>query len=88
MMQTSLPTLAAQPAKTELFYYRNVTSQIQIVRVDQSTSERFEKVVFPGEQILFYSTLESSFDVYTPTSTGLTLAVRVPCAQLRVLVTA
>ncbi|GAB4367995.1 MAG: hypothetical protein Kow00121_06720 [Elainellaceae cyanobacterium] len=47
----------------------------------------FEKVVFPGEQVLFYSTLDASLDIYTSTIAGLTLIDRVPCSQLQVLET-
>jgi hypothetical protein len=88
---TSTPT-ANQPANQtvspvakNLFHYRNETGQIQIIWLDRSLPHRFEKVVFPGEQLLFYATSETVLNIHTQTATALTLIEQVSCSQLQVL---
>lgn len=85
MIEPIPPTLAVNQTATKLCYYRNVTSQIQIIRVDPSIPHRLERTVFPGERLLFYFPPEAALDIYTNTLAGLTLIERVPCAQLQVL---
>lgn len=82
-----IPTLNCVANRTtgNLFFYRNVTDRLQIIRVEQTLDQWLEKVVFPGEQLLFYSMPEAFFDIYHSTKTGLTLVHRVPCSQLQVL---
>lgn len=87
MIEISTPTLGLNQVTTNLFYYQNSTDRIQIIRVEQAIFQPFEKVIFPGEQTLFYSTSKASLDVYIGTSTGLTLVNRVPCSQLQVFET-
>lgn len=87
MIETVTPAIACKQEAVNLFYYRNTTSQIQVIRVDRVVSQWVEKVVFPGEQMLFYSIPEAWFDVYNSTRTGLTLVRRIPCSQLQVLET-
>lgn len=85
MIEISTPALAVNRVTTNLFYYRNTTGRIQIIRVDQAMPQQFEKVVFPGERMLFYASSKASLDIYTSTTAGLMLVGRVPCSQLQVL---
>ncbi len=87
MVEPSNASLAVKQAATHLFYYQNVTSQIQIVRVDRAIPRRVEKVVFPGERMLFYSISEASLNIHTNTTAGLTLVSHVLCSQLQVVET-
>ncbi len=81
MIGTSVATPALNSDSTQLFYYRNTTSQVQIVRLDQ-VLPRFEKVVFPGERLLFYATSMAFLDIYTSPTPDLMLTDRISCAQL------
>jgi len=85
MANNPISSLAVYQATAGLFYYWNTTSQIQVIKVEQKMPQRIEKVVFPGERILFYSTAEAFLDIHTPTSTHLSLLKRIPCSQLKVL---
>jgi len=68
-----------------LFCYQNTTSQIQVVRSDRSARQKLEKIVFPGERLLFRDATTSVVEVYSSTATGLTLIDRISCSQLQVL---
>lgn len=85
VIEISTPALAVNQATTRLFYYRNVTSQVQIIRLDRVTSEQLEKVVFPGEQLLFHSTAEAFLEVCTNKAPSFTLIEQIPCSQLQVI---
>lgn len=86
-MIDSTPPLVPTPAETNLFYYRNVSSRIQIIRIAQTTPPRFEKIVFPGEQLLFAAAPTALLEICTGMTAELTLVHQIPCSQLQVVET-
>ncbi|HEY9669236.1 MAG TPA: DUF1830 domain-containing protein [Coleofasciculaceae cyanobacterium] len=87
MIEMLAANLDVDKAANKLFYYQNTTNRIQIIRVAQAIPRPFEKAVFPGERVLFYSRLEAVLDVYHSTTAGLVVVDRVSCSQLQVLET-
>lgn len=62
--------------------YVNASSQIQVVRIDDSTMPYFERVTFPGQRLFFHAVPTAQLEVYTGTVASAVLADRVSCAQL------
>lgn len=60
--------------------YSNVTHHIQIIRLKSSCSLPWERVVFPGQRLMFEATPEAKLEIHTSE----TKSVIVPCHQLRV----
>lgn len=67
-------------------YYVNATSRIQKVRMtDSCKGIKFEKIVFPGQRILFETLLEFNLEVYADISGQEVLLETLPCYSLRIL---
>jgi Domain of unknown function (DUF1830) len=67
-----------------LCYYANLTNKIQITRIKNTPDLSFERVVFPGERILFESIPEADLEVYVSTMGKEMLSHKVMCDRLRV----
>lgn len=67
-----------------LCHYRNLTPQLQVVRVCSDRRVLLERVVFPGERWLFEATLEAELEIYTKTSIGITVLEKWLCSQQQV----
>lgn len=79
MIQIPMPFFITKRA-VDLCYYQNLTSQIQTIRIDQT----LEKVVFPGDRILFHAAPEAVLEIYSSTPTGFVQIDRLSCLQLQV----
>lgn len=64
--------------------YKNVTSKIQVVRIVNISDWYFEKIVFPGEQILFETLPEAELEIYSGTEWGAKLTEKIDCSRLKV----
>ncbi|MBD2088951.1 DUF1830 domain-containing protein [Microcoleus sp. FACHB-1515] len=80
-MEISVLPLVANHATTGLCYYQNATSQVQLLRIRQT----LEKVIFPGDRILFHAAPEDTLDIYSSTPTGFMQIDRIACSQLQVI---
>jgi hypothetical protein len=65
-----------------LCYYINASRSIQQIRY--VSDESLDRIVFPGEKIMFESLPESLLEIYTYTTTGLQLFQTIACSQLQV----
>jgi hypothetical protein len=81
-----------QSASPVLCCYHNTSGQLQILRLARSAPQPLEKIVFPGERLLFNASPDLQIEVYSrSTSTVVGRAVtqvvdRLSCAALRVTV--
>ncbi len=66
-----------------LCYYENVTNQIQLARIVNVPDWLYEKVVFPGQRLLFEALPDALLEVHICTP-KLTLHDRIPCLRLQV----
>ena len=64
--------------------YINATSELQIARIANIANWYFERVVFPGQRLLFTAVPEANLEIYTYVMPTTTLAARLPCDRLRV----
>lgn len=88
---SSLPRVQPNPAiafekndsEQILCYYKNNTSHIQIVRSANLGKSYLERVVFPGQRLLFESIPEAHIEIHTGTMATAILSDRIPCSHLR-----
>ncbi|NJP11188.1 MAG: DUF1830 domain-containing protein [Leptolyngbyaceae cyanobacterium RU_5_1] len=64
--------------------YVNRTSKMQIARISNISNWYFERVVFPGQKLLFESPLNAQLEIHTGTIASAILADRIPCDQLQI----
>ena len=64
--------------------YQNKTSTVQIVRITNIRNWYFERVVFPGELVLFKALTEAVFEVYSSDQITIFLSDRFLCDRLKV----
>lgn len=65
-----------------LCYYVNATSQIQIARITNIPNWYFERVVFPGQRLLFEAQLDAQLEIHTGMMVSAILSDKIPCARL------
>ncbi len=64
--------------------YRNVTSKIQVARITNIPNWYFERVIFPGQHLVFESTPEAQLEIHTGMMASAILSDTIPCYRLRV----
>lgn len=65
-------------------YYANTSDQLQVVRIADVSDWYFERIVFPGQRLLFDAPVDAHLEIYIDQMDRAVLANRVPCAQLQV----
>jgi hypothetical protein len=64
--------------------YVNATSKIQVVRVTNIANWYFERVVFPGQRLVFESLPQAYLEIHTGMMASAILSDRIPCDRLQV----
>jgi hypothetical protein len=77
-----LPSDSSAPA---VCCYVNATSRIQIVRITNIPNWYFERVVFPGQRLVFEAVTEALLEVHCGMMASAILSDTIPCDSLRVL---
>jgi hypothetical protein len=77
---TSLPT---DWSDRILCYYENATNQVQLARIANVPNWLYERMVFPGQRLLFEALPDAQLEVHVCTG-NMTLLERIPCPRLRV----
>lgn len=67
-----------------LCYYTNFTNQIQIIRIINMPDLFLERVIFPGQRLLFDASPAAQVEVYTAKAMGAVLSDQISCQSLRV----
>jgi hypothetical protein len=62
--------------------YVNVTTQVQIARIANIPEWYFERVVFPGQRLLFEAPPEAKLEIYTGTFASAILSDCISCSRL------
>ena len=75
---------ADDPSGTLLCCYVNATSKIQIARVSNVPNWYFERVVFPGQRLLFEAVPTALLEIHTGMMASAILSDTIPCQRLRV----
>lgn len=67
-----------------LCYYTNFTNQIQIICITNIPTQYFERVIFPGQRLLFDALPEAQLEVYTAEVVDTVLPDRISCQYIEV----
>ncbi|MEG4277911.1 DUF1830 domain-containing protein [Microcoleus sp. MON1_C1] len=68
-----------------LCYYANVTNLVQVVRIGNIPNWYFERVMFPGQRLMFEAAAEAVLEVHTGLVPSAILSDKIPCYVLRVI---
>ncbi|MGA9378577.1 MAG: DUF1830 domain-containing protein [Phormidium sp.] len=83
MIQTC-ESLLTDTSEEILCFYINNTTEIQIIRLENSPNSNLNRMAFPGEKILFVSEPKAKLAIYTGSNGKENLSNIMPCASLRV----
>jgi hypothetical protein len=64
--------------------YVNATSQIQVVRITNILNWYFERVVFPGQRLVFETLSDALLEVHTGMMASAILSDTIPCDRLSI----
>lgn len=82
-MKNALDPLANDVSGQITCQYVNRTSKLQIVRIENVANWYFERVVFPGQHLVFQAVSDAVLGIHTSEMATTILADRIPCTQLR-----
>ena len=83
-MTQTLDSLPLEYSQRILCMYSNHTNQIIIARISNVPGWYFERVVFPGEQLLFEALPEAYLEIHVGEQNEAILAEKLPCSQLQI----
>ena len=64
--------------------YVNATSKIQVARVTNIANWYFERVVFPGQRLIFESLPEALLEIHSGMMASAIISDTIPCGRLRI----
>lgn len=68
--------------KALLCCYVNATSQIQVARITNVDDWYFERVVFPGQRLMFEAVPQAILEIHTGMMASAILSDTIPCQKL------
>lgn len=81
-MAQILDPLPNDDNKHILCCYVNATSQIQIARITNIPNWYFERVVFPGQRLVFEAEPQAILEIHTGMMASAILSDTIPCSRL------
>lgn len=81
-MAQILDPLPSDSRERLLCCYVNATSHIQIARVTNIPNWYFERVVFPGQRLVFEAVAEALLEIHTGMMASAILSDTIPCDRL------
>jgi len=64
--------------------YVNATSKIQVARISNIPNWYFERVVFPGQRLVFEAPVEAHMEIHTGMMASAILSDTIPCLRLAI----
>jgi Domain of unknown function (DUF1830) len=65
-------------------HYFNSSSHLEIARISNISGWYFERVVFPGQRLLFEAPQGAYLEIYTGTTASAILSDRIDCNRLHI----
>ena len=81
-MSQLLDPLPSGSSDRILCCYVNATSQIQIARITDVPNWYFERVVFPGQRLIFEAIPDAHLEIHTGMMASAILSDTIPCSTL------
>ncbi|AZB73305.1 DUF1830 domain-containing protein [Synechococcus elongatus] len=81
-MSQILDSITVTNDSVVLCCYVNATSKIQVARITNITGWYFERVVFPGQRLIFEAYQEAMLEIHSGMMASAILTDRITCADL------
>ncbi|WP_066377910.1 MULTISPECIES: DUF1830 domain-containing protein [unclassified Anabaena] len=81
-MAQILDPLPPEQSGKILCCYVNATSKIQVARISNIPNWYFERVVFPGQRLVFEAPLDAQMEIHTGMMASAILSDTIPCDRL------
>lgn len=81
-MSQTLDPISHEQNGNILCCYVNATSQIQIARITNVPNWYFERVVFPGQRLVFESHFSAVLEIHSGMMASAILSDTIPCSKL------
>lgn len=83
-MSQILDPVPHTPSDPIVCSYLNATSSIQVVRITNLENWYFERVVFPGQHLMFEALPQGILEVHTGMMASAILSDQIPCSRLAI----
>ncbi|MEM7726382.1 MAG: DUF1830 domain-containing protein [Cyanobacteria bacterium P01_A01_bin.45] len=83
-MAQILDPLPPEQSGKILCCYINATSKIQVARISNIPNWYFERVVFPGQRLVFESPEQAHLEIHTGMMASAILSDTIPCVRLMI----
>lgn len=80
---TMLSSHTPSAASSSLCCYVNATAHIEVVRISNIPHWYFERVVFPGQRLLFNAPAMAKLEIYTGMSISSMVSETIDCQELK-----
>ncbi len=80
-MDQILDSLSPENSSCILCHYINATSILQIARITNIPNWYFERIVFPGQRLLFEAPQMAELEIHTDSIPSAILSNKIPCAK-------
>jgi hypothetical protein len=84
IITTSEKDLASERELQILCFYINITSRHQIIRITNIPNWYLERVILPGQRLMFYAPAEAKLEIHSSETVTAILTDVIPCQQLSV----
>ena len=81
-MTQALDPVPFDQTKAILCCYVNASSKIQVVRITNVQNWYFERVVFPGQRLMFEAVIEGQLEIHSGSMASSILEDTIPCSRL------
>lgn len=79
-----IPFPTSEHPQQVLCGYVNTTNLIQVARIANISHWYFERVVFPGQRLLFYAPPDAYLEIHTGRMASAVLSDRISCQSLQI----
>lgn len=83
-MAQILDPLPSDSSKSILCCYVNATSKIQVARITNVSDWYFERVVFPGQRLIFETLPKGMLEIHTGMMASAIISDTIPCERLMI----
>ena len=81
-MSQILDPIPEMDRNPKVMSYLNATSSIQVARITNIANWYFERVVFPGQRLVFEAPLSANLEIHTGMMASAILSDTIPCERL------
>lgn len=78
-----LSPISRNTPKLVLCCYVNATAHIEVARITNVPNWYFERVVFPGQRLIFEAPIMAKLEIHTGTAISSILSETIDCQQLQ-----